>query len=217
MAAKAVKGKMPTFAAGNKSVRKFWILDCRFRSVVAPEPKTFRGAETNFPAAALSPKFKIQNLPLRGFTLVEVLLVLLIIGVMIALALPSIGSGVKTLQLRNSARTLASTLRYARTKAIREQQVFLLRLEVNSPQVELRDEEKKYQRTYVLSGGITVKKISLLRTENAPGKRFYTFAFLPNGMSESFEIQLVNSKGREIVVVQDNWANSPRIEEPKSD
>ncbi len=208
---------MPTLSAGNESVRKFWILDGRFRGVVAPESKSVREVEAFFPSAIFHPKSKIQNGKFQGFTLVELLLVLLIIGVMISLALPSIGSGVKTLQLHNSARTLASTLRYARTKAIREQQVFLLRLEVNSPQFELRDEEKKYSRTYVFPEGITIKKISLLRTENTVSKRVCTFVFLPNGMSESFEIQLVNSKGREIVVVQDNWTNSPRIEEPLSD
>lgn len=208
---------MPTLSAGNRIVHKFWILNFWFSGVVASEWKAFSWKEVIFPAATLHSKSKIQNRQIQGFTLVELLLVLLIIGVMIALALPSIGSGVKTLQLRNSARILASTLRYARTKAIREQQVFLLRVDMNSPQIELRDEEKKYQRTYVLPEGVTIKKISLLRAENSLGKSVYTFAFLPNGMSESFEIQLANSKGREIMVVQDNWTNSPRIEEPESD
>jgi type II secretion system protein H len=216
MAARAVKEKMRTLPAGNESVPKCWILDRRFREEMVAESKAVPGSMAFFPPAILHPKSNIQYRQFRGFTLVEVLLVLLIIGVMISLALPSIGSGVKTLQLHNSARILASTLRYARTKAIREQQVFLLRLEVNYPQVELRDGENKYQRTYFLPGGVTIKKISLLRTGNFPEKRIYTFAFLPNGMSESFEIQLANSKGREIAVIQDNWMNSPRIEVPKS-
>lgn len=212
---KVVKGKMPTLSVGNKSARKEDASGSRFPHVEAPGELKSRIPEVMLPPADLPSKSASSARWFRGFTLVELLLVLLIIGVMVALALPSIGSGVRTLKLYNGARLLSSTLRFARTKAIREQRIFLLHLDLNSPQIELRDAEKKYQRVYVFPEGVSIKKISLLRSEDSIEKPVYNFAFLPNGMSESFEVHLINSKGREIVVIQDDWTRSPRIEEPK--
>jgi general secretion pathway protein H len=212
MAARVVKGKMPTLSAGNKwnSLVGIWELNI-------PGFKTLQSKSSPLPRSALpiersDPALKGPNLKFVGFTLLELLLVLLLLGVMIVLALPSIGSGVKTLQLHNSARIVAATLRYARTKAIREQKIYRLRFKLDSSQIELRDEEKKFQRVYDLPGEVTIQRIGLLRSDQTEEKKVRFFAFLPNGMSESFEVLLTNSKGRKIKVIQDNWTNSPRIE-----
>jgi type II secretion system protein H len=149
----------------------------------------------------------------RGFTLVEVLLVLLIIGIMAALALPSVGKGFRTVQLRKSAQLMAATLRHTRAKAIREQMVYLLRLDLHNQKVEVFDEDKKYHREFGLPEGITMKRISLLRGDKKELEKSRIFTFFPNGMTESFEVLITNSKGREIRVIQDGWTDSPRIEE----
>ena len=55
----------------------------------------------------------------KGFTLVELLVVLLILGVLLALAPPVFNRALPGLELRAAAREVAATLREARGRAIR--------------------------------------------------------------------------------------------------
>ncbi len=54
----------------------------------------------------------------RGFTILELLIVLAIMAVAYAMAAPKIGAGLQTLEARAAARALVSTLREARVQAI---------------------------------------------------------------------------------------------------
>ncbi len=58
----------------------------------------------------------------KGFTLVELLVVLLILGVLLALAPPVFNRALPGLELRAAAREVAATLREARGRAIRANQ-----------------------------------------------------------------------------------------------
>jgi general secretion pathway protein H len=55
---------------------------------------------------------------LRGFTLLEILVVILIIGVVLTLSPPLFSSGVTSAEQRAVARSVAQTLRFARSEAI---------------------------------------------------------------------------------------------------
>jgi len=64
--------------------------------------------------------FKLLLKDKRGFTLVEVLVVLTIIGIIGLVAVPSFEPMQQSMGLRTSARELASELRYAQQKAVAE-------------------------------------------------------------------------------------------------
>lgn len=54
----------------------------------------------------------------RGVSLVELVLVIMLVGLMSLLAASAMGGGFKGMQLRSSAKEIASQLRYTRTRAI---------------------------------------------------------------------------------------------------
>jgi general secretion pathway protein H len=63
-----------------------------------------------------------------GFTLVELLVVLVIAGLVLALVGTSISRSISGAELRTAARKMAASMRYTRTRAIldKQEQVFLV-------------------------------------------------------------------------------------------
>jgi general secretion pathway protein H len=70
----------------------------------------------------------VKLIPLRtgskGFTLLEILIVLIVFSLSIALISPSLVSGVNRLGLKTTTRKMASTLDHARNQALRERKVY---------------------------------------------------------------------------------------------
>lgn len=57
-------------------------------------------------------------MPAAGFTLLEIMLVLVIAGVLMAVAVPNFGPAVSRAQLHSATRDIASALRYSRGQAL---------------------------------------------------------------------------------------------------
>ena len=67
---------------------------------------------------------------IRGLTLIELLIVLVLIGLAAAVTIPILGSGVSTTELRSAAREVAAGLRAARGQAIAQRTEAVLQLDV---------------------------------------------------------------------------------------
>jgi general secretion pathway protein H len=152
-----------------------------------------------------------------GFTLIELMVVLVLLGVLLAVAFPSIGGGMATIKLKTSSREIAATLRLARSKAIREQQVYLVGFDLTKNQMELSSENLKYQRFLSLAEGISIEKVTPLKAKVEWNQQRYYYFFSPNGMTEGFEVILRNKRGRALKVVQNSLTGSPRIEDFQSE
>ena len=66
----------------------------------------------------------------RGFTLLEMLIVLMLMAIIASVVIPVFGPGVSTTQLKRSARELAAGLRLARGQAIAQRTEAVLELDV---------------------------------------------------------------------------------------
>lgn len=152
-----------------------------------------------------------------GFTLIELLIVIALLGIMTAIVYPSVGRGLSTLRLKTASREVAAAMRLARSKALREQQMYHLQFDPENSQIFLLSQDLSYQRSFVLPQGITLRRISRPggRAEVPWDKAFYYFA--PNGLSESFELVLGNDRNREVKVSLNSLTGSPRIEDVLED
>ncbi|MCH2694722.1 MAG: prepilin-type N-terminal cleavage/methylation domain-containing protein [Acidobacteriia bacterium] len=170
--------------------------------------------EDNYPAWVNPTPRKHSN---HGFTLLELLVVMLILTVLILVAVPSITRGLASLRLENSSRQIAAALRVARAKAIRKQEIYFMEFDMNKVQVTLACPGNGYQKIFSLPEGISFSKVTLLNEKKnvkVSSRKPVTFFFLPNGISQAFEVRLKNERGREFKIIQDALLkNSPRIEE----
>jgi general secretion pathway protein H len=118
-----------------------------------------------------------------GFTLVELLVVLMLVSVMLALVGTSISRSVSGAEMRTAAREVAASLRYTRTRAIldKAEQVFLVDAENRTYQAAGRRPEQ-------LPEGMNVElntARSELTSEFVGGIRFY-----PDGGSTGGNVRL---------------------------
>lgn len=80
----------------------------------------------------------------RGFTLLEILVVLFLMGLAYAMAVPTIGSGAVTLELKGATRQLAAALRKARGTAIAQREDAVLTVDVGQRRFALSGDSKIY-------------------------------------------------------------------------
>lgn len=119
----------------------------------------------------------------KGFTLVELIVVLVIASLALALVGTSISRNISGAEMRTAARKVAASMRYTRTKAIlsKSQQVFVVDTEALTYLAPERPEEK-------LPEGMKVElntARSELTSETAGGIRFF-----PDGGSTGGNVRL---------------------------
>jgi general secretion pathway protein H len=119
----------------------------------------------------------------RGFTLVELLVVLVIASLILALVGTSISRSISGAEMRNAAHNVAASLRYTRTRAIlsKSEQVFLVDTEAHSYRAADREQA-------TLPEGMNLElntARSELTSETAGGIRFY-----PDGGSTGGNVRL---------------------------
>ena len=66
----------------------------------------------------------------RGLSLLEILIVLMLMAIVAALVVPTMGNGVSNSALRGAAREIAAALRLARTEAVAEKRETVLTLDL---------------------------------------------------------------------------------------
>ncbi|MFQ5682174.1 MAG: prepilin-type N-terminal cleavage/methylation domain-containing protein [Candidatus Binatia bacterium] len=123
----------------------------------------------------------------RGFSLLELLVVLLLIGLSSLIVLPSIGRGLRKRELRQSALKLAATARTLRSRAVYENT--LQRLILNPVENSYRIFRKK---KVFLSSDL---KITGIEGGEALGGGLKQFLFFPNGSALGGKIGISNHTG----------------------
>jgi general secretion pathway protein H len=143
----------------------------------------------------------------RGFTLFELLVVLVVISLMSAMVIPRLSGHLSNLELKTAAKRVAAVMRYARNKAATEKVMVSSEMEIDGRQLSIyaltdlkalytskeedsEDEERSADQIYVLPEGI---RFSPSQDNDSPvNDQKMTILFFPNGSCSGGAVTLVN-------------------------
>jgi general secretion pathway protein H len=134
----------------------------------------------------------------RGFTLIEVMVVLILISLSMLLVTPSLSRFSKTVELKGAAKKISAILRYYRSEAVNQGKVYQVLFdpdlrEVRIQSIEEKDEDegandKSSQKRYTLPKGVDIKEVKA-DSPQYPSD-YSVIEFYPNGGSNGGTILL---------------------------
>lgn len=153
-----------------------------------------------------------------GFTLLELLVVLVIISLMSALLVPNMAGSLSSMDLKTAAKKTSAALRYAQSRAVSEKTTCAVCFDFNKRALFILTVAKspndtgmehsggdtakpKKQKTYFLPDGIRLEKGVSSTGEMDSG--LFRIYFFPAGGSSGGEVILTNDRGKQYSVSVD--------------
>jgi len=170
-----------------------------------------------------------ERIPL-GFTLLELLVVLVIVATLSTFVGPRLLGSMGGTQLRVASKKVATSLRYARTRAVSEGMLYVAMLDLEGGQIAIesrrpargREEEaspedgnagEKKKKTFDLPQGIKLEKVVSGDAEVDSGVS--EVLFFPTGGSSGARIVLASERGQRRSVVVDFITGTVHVEDPE--
>ncbi|MBN1277072.1 MAG: GspH/FimT family pseudopilin [Deltaproteobacteria bacterium] len=145
----------------------------------------------------------------RGFSLLELLVVLVIIALGYAFVGPRIGGSFSNLSLKTASKRISASLRYARNQASSENRTVKVLFDFDNNRMavsaqgsddkmrdersEEADEDRSGSKIYSLPDGVSLEKAISVDRETESG--IFEIVFFPTGGSSGGEVVLKNDKG----------------------
>ena len=175
----------------------------------------------------------------RGFTLLELIVVLVIISLMSALVVPKLAGPMSNLDLTTASKKITASLRYVRSHAASEKTTYVALFDfdknrlviinpplvkgdfpINNPRafdrtrVEPPDTEKGRPgglKTYSLPDGVKLAKG--VSREGDFNSGFFRIFFFPSGGSSGGEVTVANERGRQYKITVDFITGTVQLSE----
>jgi general secretion pathway protein H len=146
----------------------------------------------------------------QGFTLLELIIVVLLISLALAVTYPSLSRVTTSIRLRSTARDILNTFRTAREKAVTEQAGMQVLVDRVKQELVLSDDLGDGVRRYRLPEDVRIHSIVSGGTEITDGP--LVVRFLPNGSAQNAEVLLESKTGGHLKIVTDPITGGARIE-----
>jgi general secretion pathway protein H len=131
----------------------------------------------------------------RGFTLLELLLVLLLLGLVYGLAGPMLGSGSSGLEMKGATRQLAAGLRKARSIAITERREAALTIDVDARTFLVTGDPRIYALPRRVELGLFTAQSELVQ------QKIGNIRFFPDGSSTGGRLTISAAEAKQTVDV----------------
>jgi general secretion pathway protein H len=162
----------------------------------------------------------VVNRDARGWTLLEMVVVLIIIGIAFALALPPVGRGLSHWRLQGAVREVATLFKFTRNQSVarrtslqvvldRSRNVYWLDRADAPVDSDLAQVMKEGIRLYALPAGIRFGEV-ILGDEGVSEERV-GMQFFPRGNSTGGEVEIRDERGRDYRIRVDPVTGSARI------
>ncbi len=132
----------------------------------------------------------------RGFTLVEMLVVMVIMVLAYAMTAPMISAGVSGVELKAAARQIAAGLRKARSEAVARKNEVALIVDVEQRQFELSGDKRTYRLPEKIEVSLFTAQSELMDAKTG-AIRFY-----PDGSSTGGRVTLAQGERKYLVDVE---------------
>jgi len=146
----------------------------------------------------------------RGFTLLELMIVVFVVALVLAISYPSLSRGSASIHLRATGRDVLNTFRYAREKAVTEQTGMKVTVDREKQRLVLTNDLGEDSRIYPMPTDVKIHRLALGGNEIAEGP--IVVRFLPNGSSERAEVLLMSKAGSSLRIISDPITGGARIE-----
>ena len=163
----------------------------------------------------------------KGFTFIELLVVLVIISISAAFVGPRIAGSMSNMNLKTASRKIAATLRYARSQAVSESRTYAAFFDLDKNRVTIkggvtsgngedendgiaRNQKNRLLKSYTLPDDVRLDKGVSGEQEIDSG--FFQIIFLANGASSGGGVFLRNDRGNQYVVTVDFVTGTVRLE-----
>ena len=146
----------------------------------------------------------------NGFTLLELIVVTLILGLVLGISYPSLERGSSILNLQVTTRDILNVFRFAREKAISEQTSMLLIIDRDERKLSLANILGEPIRAYKLPRGVHIQRMT--RAGSEVRENVMTVRFAPNGNLENVGIRIVADGGSGMQIISDPLGGGARME-----
>jgi len=145
----------------------------------------------------------------RGFSLLELILVMVVMSLVMAIAYPSMSRGRTAFHLRAVARDVINSLRVARETAVTEQKVMMVLIDAQAQQVTVSTDVGEDARTFHPPDDVKVTGLTSAGEEVLQSP--LSIRFLPNGSSDDALILVKADTGAYLKIVLDPIIGSARV------
>ena len=141
-----------------------------------------------------------------GFSLMELLLVVVIMGIAVGIAAPAMVHSIAGNRLRTAGRALVTSARYARSMSILHQTPVILRFNLDQGGIEVTSPDPATQGLSRIMDGVRLQSFQI-EDQDAVSEGLIEIPFSRNGTCRPFTVTLSDSGGNTMTISVDALAS----------